>query len=124
MTLKQPRCSVSHSISPVTSKVPAPSGAGMEDEELFGGEVAAGPAVPRGEKENGGEAEAAGDEKSEEMKHEDEEIRKPRVGVRPQQPTKAEIDDHYPLHLNYRSWCEHCRAGKARLAPHVREPAD
>ena len=125
MTLRQPRCSVSHSISPVTSNVPAPSGAGMEDEELFGGEIAAEPAVPRGDRQNGERAGEAEDEKGEsEKQQEDEEIRKPRVGVRPQQPTKAEVDEHYPLHLNYRSWCEHCRAGKARLAPHIREPAD
>ena len=30
----------------------------------------------------------------------------PRVGLRPVQPTKAEIAEHYPLHLNYRSWCD------------------
>ena len=47
-----------------------------------------------------------------------EETRQPRVGRRPMAPTKAEIEEHYPLHLNYRSWCEHCRArkGKARSA--------
>ena len=39
-------------------------------------------------------------------------------------PTQAEIDDHYPLHLNYRSWCPHCRAGKMRLNPHMREKSD
>ena len=39
-------------------------------------------------------------------------------------PTKADIDEHCPLHLNYRSWCEHCRAGKARLASHVSEASD
>jgi hypothetical protein len=27
--------------------------------------------------------------------------------------------EHYPLHLNYRSWCKHCVAGKARLAQHM-----
>ena len=33
--------------------------------------------------------------------------------------TKAEVLGHYPLHLNYRSWCKHCVAGKARLAQHM-----
>ena len=53
-----------------------------------------------------------------------EEFRQPKVGRRPMAPTKAEIDEHYPLHLNYRSWCEHCRAGKGRQDPHVLEPHD
>ena len=52
------------------------------------------------------------------------EVRAPRVARRPNLPTKAEIDDHYPLHLNYRSWCEHCVAGKARIAQHLVEPGD
>ena len=108
MTTKHPRCSVSHSISPVTSNVPAPSGAGIEDEELFGGEIGAGPSVPGRDRQNGGEADGVEVEKADgEKQQEEEEIRKPRVGVRPQQPTKAEVEEHYPLHLNYRSWCEH-----------------
>ena len=53
-----------------------------------------------------------------------EEVRKPRVGRRPILPTKADLEEHYPLHLNYRSWCEHCVAGKARLAQHKVEPSD
>ena len=39
-------------------------------------------------------------------------------------PTKAEIEEHYPLQLRYISWCPHCRAGKARLTPHMCEPSD
>jgi hypothetical protein len=54
----------------------------------------------------------------------EEEVRKPRVGRRPILPTKAEVLEHFPLHLQYRSWCRHCRAGKGRLAPHVVEPPD
>ena len=46
------------------------------------------------------------------------EMRKPRLGRRPMLPTKAEVEEHFPLHLNYRSWCKHCVAGKARLAHH------
>ena len=46
------------------------------------------------------------------------EVRAPRVARRPFLPTKADIDEHYPLHLNYRSWCDHCVAGKSRLAQH------
>ena len=53
-----------------------------------------------------------------------EEARRPRVGRRPVLPTKAEIDESYTLHLNYRDWCEHCVSGKPRLAQHKVEPAD
>ena len=53
-----------------------------------------------------------------------EEMRAPRVARRPILPTKAEIAEHFPLHLNFRSWCAHCVAGKARMAPHVVQPAD
>ena len=52
------------------------------------------------------------------------EVRAPRVARRPFLPTKADIDEHYPLHLNYRSWCDHCVAGRARLAQHVVLPSD
>ena len=49
----------------------------------------------------------------------DYEVRKHKTARRPLLPTKAEIDDHYPLHLTYRSWCKHCVAGKARSNQHV-----
>ena len=52
------------------------------------------------------------------------EVRPPRVARRPILPTKAEIEEHYPLHLKYRSWCEHCVAGKSRLTQHVVQPSD
>ena len=48
-------------------------------------------------------------------------MRKPRIGRRPILPTKAEVMEHSPLHLQYRSCC---RAGKGRLAPHIVEPSD
>ena len=52
------------------------------------------------------------------------EVRPPRVARRPILPTKADVEEHLPLHLNYRSWCEHCVAGKARLAQHMVQPSD
>ena len=52
------------------------------------------------------------------------EMRPPRVSRRPVLPTKAEVDEHFPLHLNFRSWCAHCVAGKARLAQHIVQPSD
>ena len=72
-----------------------------------------------------GEGEEERDVEDEEGKEtKDGEVRKPRIGRRPALPTQAEIAVHLPLHLNYRSWCAHCRAGRARRAPHISEPAD
>ena len=47
------------------------------------------------------------------------EVRKHKIARRPLLTTKAEIDEHYLLHLNDRSWCKHCVAGKARSNQHV-----
>ena len=41
-----------------------------------------------------------------------EEARAPRIARRPNTPTKAEVEEHMPLHIHYRSWCPHCVAGK------------
>ena len=49
------------------------------------------------------------------------EVRKHVVASRPMLPTKAEIESHYPLHLQYRSWCKHCVAGKARAKQHAKK---
>ena len=35
------------------------------------------------------------------------EVCRHRIARRPVLPTKAEIDEHYPFHLNYRSLCAH-----------------
>ena len=43
------------------------------------------------------------------------EVRLPRVARQPVPRTKADIEEYYSIHLNYRSWCEHCVAGKARM---------
>ena len=53
-----------------------------------------------------------------------EEVRQPRIGWRPMAPTKAETEEHYSLHLNYRAWCEHCRKGRGRQDPHIVEAHD
>ena len=44
--------------------------------------------------------------------------RKPKTARRPHTPTKQEIEEHFPLHVHYRSWCPHCRAGKATSKQH------
>ena len=123
MTLKQPRCSVNLSVSPIETKHVAPvHGAAAGNMELAVDEA---DAEDRSTGAPGKEANEKDVEKSKEKHGEiEDEMRKPRVGTRPVLPTKAEIAEHYPLHLKYRSWCAHCRAGKARLAPHICEPAD
>ena len=44
--------------------------------------------------------------------------RKPRIGRRPDIPTRQEIEEHLPLHAHYRSWCPHCHAGKSTSKQH------
>ena len=39
-------------------------------------------------------------------------VRRPRVPRSPLAPTKADVDEHMPLHVDFRSWCPHCVAGK------------
>ena len=46
-------------------------------------------------------------------------VRKPRVKRRPNMPTKADIDAHLLLHLQYRAWCAHCVAGKGTSDRHM-----
>lgn len=46
--------------------------------------------------------------------------RKPKAARRPYKPTQAEIDEHYPLHVHYRSWCPHRNAGKSIGRQHTR----
>ena len=47
-----------------------------------------------------------------------EESRLPSRVVRPIAPTKAELSEHEPLHLNYRSWCPDCVWGKGHSKHH------
>ncbi len=71
-----------------------------------GGDVAGKVSEPSGSGREGGD----GDES--------DEVRLPVVAPRPISPTAAELKEHLPLHLNYRSWCPHCVAGKAHAAHH------
>ena len=41
-----------------------------------------------------------------------EEVRAPKIAPKPYVPTKAEVDAHYPLHADFRSWCKHCVEGE------------
>ena len=46
------------------------------------------------------------------------EVRQPRVPMRPYSPTQADLKEHYPLHLHYRSWCADCVHGKGHSKHH------
>ena len=46
------------------------------------------------------------------------EARAPKIASRPNAPTKAEIEAHYPLHAEYRNWCKFCVAGKGTSRQH------
>ena len=48
----------------------------------------------------------------------DEEVRAPRKALQPYIPSKAEVDDHDPLHLTYRSWCEQSIFGRGLNTQH------
>ena len=50
----------------------------------------------------------------------EEEARLPTTQQRPIAPTKAELKEHYPLHLQYRSWCRYCVSGKGHSKHHRR----
>ena len=47
-----------------------------------------------------------------------DESRKPQVARQPHTHSRAEVLAHLPLHLEYRSWCPHCRAGKGISMQH------
>ena len=49
-----------------------------------------------------------------------EEVRAPQIARKPDTPTKAQIEAHFPLHAEYRSWCEFCVAGKGISRHHKR----
>ena len=44
--------------------------------------------------------------------------RRPKIG-----PTKAEVDEHNPLHVHYRTWCPHCVAGRSISREHRNQAA-
>ena len=58
------------------------------------------------------------------MDEEENRARIPRVARRPASPTQADLDEHLPLHLEYREWCEHCVAGKGMAAQHRQHVGD
>ena len=60
------------------------------------------------------------DETGEESAADEQGARVPRVARRPYTPTKAELEEHLPLHLEYRSWCEACVKGRGVERAHHR----
>ena len=55
---------------------------------------------------------------------EEQDMWRPCVSRRPFRLTRAEGEEHCPLHLQYPDWCKVCRAGKARLVPQLVEPSN
>ena len=107
MTRMKPSVQINNSISPIDNKVAsADATEEREDKEKEAEEE-------RREEEDGQEGPEDKGEAAEDF-----EVRVHKIGRRPMAPTKAEIEAHFPLHLNYRSWCKHCVAGKARLDQH------
>ena len=77
----------------------------------------------------GGEAEVEAEEEEAMLcgvcdEDDSEEVRAPKIAPKPYVPTKAEVDAHYPLHAEYRSWCKYCVAGKAASRLHHAGKAD
>ena len=54
----------------------------------------------------------------------DAEVRTARVARQPNAPTKYEIEQHLPLHAEYRDWCPHCVAGKGISHQHRTHSGD
>ena len=75
------------------------SGGGRADGQASGEEVLCGECDPE---EPGEEIEA----------------RAPNIAKQPYSPTKAEIDSHFPLHAEFRSWCKFCVEGKGASRQH------
>ena len=73
-----------------------------------------------------GEVEGIAGQRDEEQLVEEEaqDWRTPAVARKPRSLTKADIDAHYPLHLEYRDWCPHCVAGKGISHQHRQGAAD
>ena len=67
-----------------------------------------------GMRENGSAREEVDDEALEQAiiceecaeEEDTEEVRAPKIARKPDTPTKAQIEAHFPLHAEYRSWCE------------------
>ena len=131
MTTVLPHCPVKDSLRPAKSIGAAPVygveseqvEVSVDDEEAMKNATAT-PASGSIKDKKDDEVIKKDEVKNKEVVEEGDETRKPRIGRRPLLPTKADIDAHLPLHLNYRSWCAHCRAGRARIAPHICEPSD
>ena len=60
------------------------------------------------------------------MASEDDEVdrsvaRAPRKLQDPHAPSAAEVDQHWVMHLPYRSWCAVCTKAKGKSLPHFRQ---
>ena len=73
-----------------------------------------------GQRDEAAEETVRAEEPKEESREEGGEYRPQIAARKPRGPTKAEVDAHFPLHLEYREWCAHCRAGRGVSDHHHR----
>ena len=63
------------------------------------------------------------EEKINRVVDEQDSSRQPRVTRAPASPTQMEMDEHYPLHIKFKSWCKDCVAGQD-ISDHHKAVAD
>ena len=67
----------------------------------------------QGEVETNGSVENETDrDKEQRIGEEQEASRQPRITKAPAAPTQKEKDAHYPLHVEFKSWCPQCVNGQ------------
>ena len=87
------------------------SGEATRPQELNVDDVGGALIAPAVEDEPGTEARAEGEDRETEIEPE-EETADLKVGVDPIQPSAADVAEHRVTHMPYRSWCQHCVAGR------------
>ena len=103
-------------VSPVSPGQPEIGG----EQAREGGDVGAG---------DGGHLGTQGEDRPEEFeveieKDDDAGERQPKAKRRPHAPTKSQIEEHFPCHAHYRSWCPDCRAGRSLGKKHMKQDID
>ena len=69
------------------------------------------------------EPSAADEKAADEVDVDNLDERQPRVGRRPYTPTRAEVEEHSPLHVHDWSWCPSCVAGRSTSKKHRSQAA-
>eukprot|EP00969_Alexandrium_andersonii_P000118 5376-Alexandrium_andersonii.AAC.1 len=67
------------------------------------------------------EASDAGMEPTTTDDRQEQEVQKPRMMRRPQEPSRREWEEHQLTHMPFRDWCPFCVRGKAKAQGHGKE---